>query len=77
MPQASPELRAEWKDDQDAIRYLRERGYVLRRDWSWRPPTIADDPASHAKAHRALEYLIWEWDFDGALTDDEHKDRRR
>ena len=65
MPQATDELRAEWRHgDEDggerlAIRFLTEAGYMLRDDWQWRPP--ARPPTQRELS--AIDYLIDEWDY--------------
>lgn len=72
MPQASDELRAQWPGgDEEAIAYLESRGFVLRRDWSWRPPT--DRTTINERECSALQYLIDEWDFDGVISDETYK----
>jgi hypothetical protein len=67
MPQASPELAAEWQDDETAIKFLIARGYQLTRKWQWKPPKDASgnlvEPTDIER--RAIRYLIDEWDFDG------------
>jgi hypothetical protein len=64
MPQASPELRAEWPGgDAEATVYLRIAGYTMRRDWTWDPPTPTHEPTPREIS--AIRYLIDEWDFGG------------
>jgi hypothetical protein len=64
MPQASPELRAEWPGgDKEATSFLQFQGYRLNRRWQWVRPH-----AGHVVTEReasAIQYLIDEWDFDG------------
>lgn len=71
MPQASPELAAEWCDDETAIRFLITRGYRLTRKWQWKPPR--DASGNRIKPTdielRAIRYLFEEWDFDGIEHD--------
>jgi hypothetical protein len=66
MPQASPELRAEWPGgDNEAISYLEGQGFTLTKQWDWIKPT-----ADHAISERegsAIDYLIDEWDFGGVV----------
>ncbi|MBS7811199.1 hypothetical protein [Roseococcus pinisoli] len=63
MPQADPELRAEWPGgDDEATSYLEERGYVLLRTWDYVIPPfhqITDRELS------AILYLQDEWDWGG------------
>ncbi len=65
MPQADPELRAEWWPADDptgittAIKFLEAAGYVLRDDWNWTAPKRRLE----AKELRAVQYLIDEFDF--------------
>ncbi len=63
MPSTTPERRARWPGgDQQAIEYLRSRGYTLRPDWCW------DAPKGHTHSSKdvdALVYLIEEWDYGG------------
>lgn len=67
MPQTTPELAAEWGDDQKAIRFLITRGYRLTRRWQWKPPRDASGNKVQPTdiEQRAIRYLIEEWDFDG------------
>lgn len=67
MPQASPELAAEWCDDETAIRFLVARGYRLNRKWQWvRPKDASGKPINPTDVERrAIQYLFEEWDFDG------------
>lgn len=67
MPQASPELRAEWIDDETAIKFLVARGYQLTRKWQWKSPKDAagNKVSPTAIELRAIRYLFDEWDFDG------------
>ena len=67
MPQTTPERAARWPGmDQQAIGYLRSRGYVLRRDWYWTKPTPDHQPTE--KELDAIDYLFEEWDFGGAKS---------
>ena len=63
-PQASEEQRREWNgpDDATAINYLRERGYHLKANWTWRKP---DDVEPSEKDISAIRFLIDEWDYGG------------
>lgn len=66
MPQTSDERRARWPGmDREAIEFLTDRGYVLRRDWKWNRPSPDHRPSP--REIDALVYLIAEWDFDGAV----------
>ncbi len=66
MPQATPDLRAEWPGgDDEAISYLEGRGFTLTKQWEWIKPT-PDHEISMREA-LAITYLIDEWDFGGVL----------
>ena len=73
MPQASEELRNQWKHHEEgggdalAIKTLEAAGYTLRSDWTWTLPTPDHDPT--IREIRAMEYLIFEWDFGGIRRD--------
>ena len=69
MPQATPELRAEWEDDQVAMKYLRDNGYKLLKTWWW----LAPDREPTPKEIRAIDYMFQEWDFGGFLTREEYE----
>lgn len=65
MPQASPELAAEWPGwDQQAMAHLFARGYRLHRDYSWSPPHHPDHVVTDRDLS-AIAYLIDEWDYGG------------
>lgn len=59
MPSGPPELHERWQSDTNAMQFLEQRGFVLKRDWTWIAPhePVTADEAS------ALTYLILEWDF--------------
>lgn len=64
MPQATEELRAEWGiETEKAIKFLENAGFVLRQDWQWERPK--DRYHVTGKEHRAIWYLVEEWDFGG------------
>lgn len=66
MPQAAPELRAQWPGgDKEAINHLQDRGYRLNRGWAWIRPFAQTIPTERDLS--AIQYLIDEWDFDGLL----------
>jgi len=69
MPQATPELREEWEDDQVAMKYLRDNGYKLLKNWWW----LAPDREPTGKELRAIDYMFQEWDFGGFLTQEEYQ----
>lgn len=50
-------------DDQAAIKYLKDRGWTLTKQWSWRRP--AEDHITTPDEHSAIDYLWLEWDFGG------------
>ena len=64
MPQATDELREEWDgpDDQKAMGFLRDAGYVLNRDWTWSSPE-GREPTE--KEWSAIDFMFQEWDFGG------------
>lgn len=69
MPQATPELQAEWQDDTTAENYLFERGCKLLRSWDW---VVPDEPGLTAKMYRALQYMAQEWDYGGWYFQNEY-----
>ena len=71
----APHLAREWGSKETAIRYLKNAGFVLRRDLSFAQPP--DRKRLNPKERRALEYLILEWDFVGLLTEAQHAERKR
>lgn len=58
MPQASDELRAQWKDDGEAEAYLRRYGITNEKGMFWNLPVNLPP-----KAQSAVDYLCDEWDF--------------
>lgn len=71
MPQASDEQRFRWGGEDGigedkAIAYLQACGYVLRRNWTWIPPSPWHHPSPSELD--ALWFLIDEWDFGGVIT---------
>lgn len=66
MPQSTPERRARWGSDAEAIAFLKSRGFILRRDFFWWKPA----PGQPLKEDErdAITYLIEEWDFGGAMS---------
>lgn len=73
MPQASEELRKEWDgpDEQTAIKYLKDRGYVLTDKWLWRKPHPDYKPT--VKEFSAMQFLFEEWDFGGIEASDNER----
>ncbi|MBP7704137.1 MAG: hypothetical protein KA105_02490 [Caulobacter sp.] len=79
MPQASDDLRAEMEqrfgdpvDSAGPIRFLRERGWTLHRDWTWSKPgqgfwDIPEDEAA------CIHFLVDEWDFGGVRDGDAYE----
>ncbi len=66
MPQTTPERAARWPGmDLQAMGVLLSRGYVLRRDFHWTPPT--PDHEVTDREEDAILYLIQEWDFGGLV----------
>lgn len=63
MPQTTAEQAARWPGmDEEAIGYLKEKGFRLGRDWCWRKE---GDPILTDREADAVSYLIHEWDFGG------------
>lgn len=71
MPQASDDLRAEWRHGQEgggeeaACAHLKAAGYILSDAWEW------EAPAGRVPTERdlsAIDYMMDEWDY-GGLTD--------
>lgn len=59
--------RMNFEDDQQAMEFLRLRGYRLTRKWDWiAPPNHTPTEAEK----QAAKYLFEEWDFGGIVTDD-------
>ncbi len=57
-------MTAHWEDDQEAMTFLRARGYRLNRAYDWTTP--ADhEPTELEKS--AAQYLFEEWDFGGII----------
>ena len=72
MPSASDELRKQMTErfgsinDDGPMHYLQEAGYVLNRDWTWKPKdgvTCLRDMTRDE--FDCLLFLIHEWDFAG------------
>lgn len=69
MPSGPPELHRYWcrkgpydgEGDTNAMHYLRQRGYVLTKGWTWIKPASIPEPSP--EDNKALNYLVWEWDF--------------
>lgn len=69
MPQATEAQRREWDGPSDrcAVAYLRERGYVLLPNWTWRvPPSCVPTD----KEMRAVRFLFDEWDYGGLESEE-------
>ncbi len=63
MPQTTPDRAARWPGmDQEAMDFLRSRGFRLLRNWTWLAPA-GHNPDDKEKD--AIMYLIEEWDFGG------------
>jgi hypothetical protein len=78
MPSGPPELHKYWCDkdpegcgDAAAIEYLGRQGYKLTKEWFWIPPTPDHEPTE--EENKALNYLVWEWDFGGVVDRDLRK----
>lgn len=67
MPQTTPERAARWPGmDHQAIKFLKDQGYTLQRNWFWTLPTLSHIPT--IKENDAILYLIQEWDFGGIVS---------
>lgn len=62
MPQASDELREEWKSMENALDYLKREGITEYRNGIF----VYDETTQGwpQRAWRAIQYLCDEWDFD-------------
>ncbi len=70
MPQSTPERRKRWGiSTEKAIQFLENKGYMLNKDWSWKPPYKVRGesfgPLPSLDETDAILYLIQEWDFNG------------
>lgn len=54
-------------DDQGPMRFLRDAGYTLNRDWTWSRPGVTDLEQMTRDEFDCLLFLAHEWDF-GGLT---------
>lgn len=66
MPAAPAHLQSEWETDDKAIGFLEGAGYKLLRGWTWQLPSPAHVITDEES--RAINYLIWEWDFGGVAA---------
>lgn len=65
MPSTTPERAARWPGiDEQAVKYLERRGYVLNHDWTWSRPCRVIPKETDWDA---MLYLIEEWDFGGLV----------
>ena len=76
MPQASADLSAKMNalfgdpvSDEGPMRLLKERGYVLERDWSWSKPGVTSSEDMAQDEVDCVMFMIEEWDFDGVNFD--------
>lgn len=61
MPRTSEERRYRWRDDAEAVEYLKSQGWTLLKSFCWQLPT-----PDHLLSYRegdAMVYLIEEWDY--------------
>lgn len=68
LPSTTPERAARWPGgDEEALRFLKDAGFELGKDWNWRHPD--DVPwRSRDLTEReadAMIYLQEEWDYGG------------
>lgn len=71
MPQATDELRAKMNtmfgdpvDDSGPIKFLEDAGYVLNRNWTWKPkPGIRIFTDMTQEEFDCMKFLVDEWDF--------------
>ena len=67
MPQASDKDREEYRKKfgdigcEHGIKYLRERGWILNKDWTWKSPCNLFPP--NKEELFILGFLVDEWDF--------------
>lgn len=61
MPQARDSLRDQWRSDENAITYLKQRGYKLTNKWNFLKPEKIITPTNLDRS--AEEYMSEEWDF--------------
>lgn len=55
----------EFEDDNEAIKFLQSRGYILTKSWDWQKPKPDHNPTDAERA--AAQYLFEEWDFGGII----------
>lgn len=76
MPQASDELYALYKfvtnqDDGDSVpgeQFLKSRGYILLKDWTWRMPSKDHFISDYEMI--CLRFLVEEWDWGGIAEEE-------
>lgn len=78
MPQATEELRDEMRrlfndsiDISGPIKYLENAGYILQRNWLWKPkPDVTSYEQMTQDEYLCMAFLVQEWDFGGLLKDE-------
>lgn len=73
MPTAAPELRAKMKEyfgseigDAGPIAFLEKEGYVLMRNWNWKPkPGVGNYDQCTDQEYECIQFLCQEWDMGG------------
>lgn len=81
MPSASDELREKMRvrfgdpiDEGGPMKFLQDAGYVLTREWTWKPkPGVTDLEGMTKEEYDCLLFLVHEWDFGGLATDTQEK----
>lgn len=62
MPMATPELFAEFEDDDEALKVVKDAGYKEAHNGVLRPPHRGFTPCNRVAS--ALDYLVDEWDYE-------------
>lgn len=78
MPSASEDLRDKMLarfgdriDEAGPIRFLKDAGYVLTKNWFWHPkPGVAGYRDMTQPEFDCIMFLMNEWDFGGLTTED-------
>lgn len=73
MPSGPRELHEEFKSDVRACDYLESRGFKMLKGWVYTHPELIE---LSEKDSRALDYLMWEWDYGGYIPFDQLKTKK-
>lgn len=77
MPSGCPIIHEKWSNyytdyadermlgsgDINAVRYLREQGFILTRQWEWTHPEKKTLKSLSEEEWCAMSYLVDEWDY--------------